>query len=265
MVSKYKYDGALITVVNWEKYNPRTDSKRPSWLRLDNNFLSDFRIFELKPNQKLMWIALLSQISAMNNSKFRISFRFMKNLIQISEAKQNQAIEIFEKLGLIVCETRTNLPATYERTDETNETNETIEQRKKKKEKKETPVALAATTEPIDSEFAFLCRKTWECYCERFLDRHGFAPLRNARVNSQVKQFCKDVGIDAPHVIEFYVKHPDVYYMKNQHPLGLAVSNYHSLYTQWKAGRAVTSSDAKAYEKQDAFKTTLERIERGEI
>ena len=153
MKQKYKYDGALIKILNWEKYNPRSDSKKPSWFRVDNDFLSDFRIFELKTNQKLYWIALLSQISCANNSKFYVSFKFLKSLTGMSEAKQSQAIEIFEKLGLIICEARKDSHAT----NVTNVTNERYAQEKKE----EKPVSVSESFKTLKACYEKLCAELW--------------------------------------------------------------------------------------------------------
>ena len=127
MNAKYKYDGALIEVINWANYNPRNDSKKPSWFRMNNNFLIDSKIFSLKCDQKLLWISILAQVSEQNGKEFSISFEILKFLTQISVARQNQTIELFEQLGLVrivnlrgACESRTESHATDVTTNETN-------------------------------------------------------------------------------------------------------------------------------------------------
>ena len=122
-----------------------------------------------------------------------------------------------------------------------------------------------ATPSPDTSGLQALCRSSWQAYVAAFQKRYGIEPLRNAKVNAQVKKFCQDVGADAPLVLEFYLSHNESFYLANQHAFGFALTNSSQLYTQFKRGRAVTRSDVKAFEKHDALRAQIERIERGEI
>lgn len=49
----------LINILNWEKYNPRTDRTGSSWLRLENNFFEEGKFSELNCQERLFWIYLL--------------------------------------------------------------------------------------------------------------------------------------------------------------------------------------------------------------
>jgi hypothetical protein len=42
-----------IQITNWEKFNPKRDQNSYSWLRLNNDFLDDQRLYDLSPEQKL--------------------------------------------------------------------------------------------------------------------------------------------------------------------------------------------------------------------
>lgn len=109
-------------------------------------------------------------------------------------------------------------------------------------------------------------RRTWESYSDAFKIRWRVDPTRNAKVNACISQFVKRVGAeDAPDVIRFYVDHNDGFYLKNQHPVALAVRDAEGLRTQWLRGKAITSNDVRQFEKQDHFRSQLERIDRGEI
>lgn len=271
MTTKYKYDGAIIKVVNWEKYNPRSDAKKPSWFRLNNNFLSDFVIYSFNLNQKLYWIALLSQISEKNNSNFRLSFTYLKTLTKISAKKQSQAIEIFKKHNLITCEDVRDTHATND-TNDTNERNDTLRISKNKKPKKEKlPAELSASTEPkIDSKSDFDYRRTWDAYKEAYAERWGSEPPWNARQAGQLKHFMNRIPKeDAPHVIRFYLSHNQYYYVASKHPLGALLKDAEKIYTEWKTGVQTTNTVAREADKRSANEQTRQAIhamiDRGEL
>lgn len=125
------FDGCTMRVVNWEKYNPRTDTKRPSWFRLENDLAFNSTLFGASIEQKWLWIVILSLQSKHNGREFKWNSRYIQAITGISLKTQSQAIEMFT-LSQNLCVTRTDLPvelkvtrkdlhATNERTNKTNE------------------------------------------------------------------------------------------------------------------------------------------------
>ena len=102
----------------------------------------------------------------------------------------------------------------------------------------------------------------WSSYAEAYRERYGVDPLRNATVNSQVKALAQRLGKDAPEVVRFYVKHPDSFFAKNTHSIGLCLSRAESLHTQWAKGQAITQTDIRRYEHNADLTALLETMKR---
>jgi hypothetical protein len=45
-----------------------------------------------------------------------------------------------------------------------------------------------------EKELQEACKETWKFYTDAFFNRYGTEPVRNSKVNSQVKQFVKRIG-----------------------------------------------------------------------
>ena len=108
--------------------------------------------------------------------------------------------------------------------------------------------------------------KTWEAYKNAFFERYGHDPVRNTLVNSQIQNFVKRIGIDdSPFVAKFYLTHSKRYYVENRHPVGMLLKDAEALYSQWKTGTKVTSSEAISAEKTDFYKNQLQQVREGLI
>lgn len=136
-----KYDGAKIEVKNWEEYNPRSETKRPSWFRCENDLATSEKLFGLSCEQKWLWLVILSLLSKRNGKAITWSSSYVHAVSGVSPKVQDATIEIFEKIFDLhvtrteACETRTDA---YEirtdscgtralRTNERNERDETNE------------------------------------------------------------------------------------------------------------------------------------------
>lgn len=121
-----KYDGATVEVINWEKYNPRGDSKRPHWFRLENTLATGVGFFGLDCEQKWLWVFILSLVSQANGRPITWNCAYAQQLTGIKPKKQEETLEIFEKLVRLRVTrevTERDSPATYI-TNTTNITNE---------------------------------------------------------------------------------------------------------------------------------------------
>lgn len=120
-MSSIDYDGATIEVINWSEYNPRTDSKRPSWFRFENTMATGAAFFDLDCEQKWLWVVILSLTSQANGAPIVWKSSFVRNNSGVSRGKQFQTLEIFEKFGILRVSRNVTLrdsPATNERTNE---------------------------------------------------------------------------------------------------------------------------------------------------
>jgi len=81
----------LITVANWDKFNPRRDLKSTSWLRLQNTFWTDPTFFKLDNDQKMVWISLLCQASQKMTGSIEVDQDLISAVLKIPEKKSCQS------------------------------------------------------------------------------------------------------------------------------------------------------------------------------
>jgi hypothetical protein len=96
-----------------------------------------------------------------------------------------------------------------------------------------------------DESFQSLCRQIWNDYSSAYFDRYGTQPIRNAKVNSQVRELAKRLGQEAPQVARFFLTVNDQFILKQFHQLGLLVSGAEAIRTQWATGKTMTSAKAR--------------------
>lgn len=105
-----------------------------------------------------------------------------------------------------------------------------------------------------------LAKATWETYRSAFASRWGTDPVRNARVNSQVKQVVAALGVDAPNVAAYFVSHNDRFYVSKRHPVGCLLKDAEGLHVQWATGVKSTSLEAKSAESIDSVYEQVRRV-----
>ncbi len=103
---------------------------------------------------------------------------------------------------------------------------------------------------------------TLEAYAAAMYAMHRFHPLHNAPLRSQACKLVDLVGVnDAPAVAEYFVlNEKEAWVVKARHPFGELVKNAQKYYGNWKTGTKVSASMAKAVERNDANRNTLERL-----
>ena len=107
------------------------------------------------------------------------------------------------------------------------------------------------------------CKQTWESYCIAYKVRYKVDPVRNAKVNAQVKQLCKSLPLDeAPQVAEFYVFHNQEFDVRKGHDFGLLVSDATKLRTEWATGQMMTGTRAKQVDRTSSMLDAAEQVKR---
>jgi hypothetical protein len=107
--------------------------------------------------------------------------------------------------------------------------------------------------------------KVWESYRSAFHIRYGVDPKRNASVNSKISQIAARLGEDAIPIVSFFVEHPDSFYVKSTHAIGLCLKDAESLYIQWRKGKPITSIDLRNYERNQGYAQIIKDIDAGKI
>lgn len=110
------------------------------------------------------------------------------------------------------------------------------------------PAGLPAAPLAVDSEtdLQAACRATWAAYASAYRDRHGVAPVRNAKVNSNVRQIVQRLGHgEAPLVAAWFLTVNERYVVQNMHDLGALLTKCEAYRTQWATGRQMTQASAQ--------------------
>jgi hypothetical protein len=97
LAAQNQYD---ITIVNYDKYKGRTDVTHNSWFRLSNRFLEDPDFFDFMPEEKLVWIYILSIASQKNSAKISINLNHASRICSLKKVSIDSALE---KLCQINC------------------------------------------------------------------------------------------------------------------------------------------------------------------
>lgn len=85
-----------------------------------------------------------------------------------------------------------------------------------------------------ETELQVSCKETWASYSAAYQIRYGVLPVRNQKINSQVKQFCQRISADeAPLVASFYVSHNLPFYGQKAHAIGQMLADAEKLRMEW--------------------------------
>lgn len=100
--------------------------------------------------------------------------------------------------------------------------------------------------DPKETELQMKCREAWTDYKNAYFTRYGIAPVRNAKVNAQVKQLVQRLGVESGPVAEFYVLNVnDSFVVRKTHDLGTLLASAESYRTQWATGHSMTQARAQ--------------------
>ncbi len=121
----------------------------------------------------------------------------------------------------------------------------------------------APPTEPSETDLQAACKATWHAYAIAYRERHRVAPVRNAKVNSNVRQIVKRLGMDeAPAVAAWFVNVNERYVVQGMHDLGLLLARCEAYRTQWATGLQMTATGAQQLDKaQSNFNAAGQAIE----
>lgn len=87
------------------------------------------------------------------------------------------------------------------------------------------------------------CRNVWAAYRAAYEARWGVQPVRNAKVNSQVKQLVAALGGEAPAVAAFFVGLDDKFLVDSCHEFGLLLAKAGAYRTKWATAGSAPSTD----------------------
>lgn len=130
-----------ITILGWDKFNPRKDVKNPSWFRLEHSMFENPEFYDFTHSELLVWVYLLSNASKKNSPTFLLSRAHAKVVGRFKEADIDSAIEKLEAIQCVhVDVTDTSRTRNADVTDAF-ATNETRRDERDITERDETPVS----------------------------------------------------------------------------------------------------------------------------
>lgn len=120
------------------------------------------------------------------------------------------------------------------------------------------PQAPEYTTRQRQTPLQKASSLTWQTYAEAYQARYGAAPVRNARINAQIRQFVQRLGAEAaPPVASFYLRHNAPAYVRGAHTVGLMLADAEKLHTEWAIGRPLPQPIGTEAARQIAAGTRL--------
>lgn len=90
-----------VTIRDWSKYNPRTDRVNFSWLRFENNYFSNPRIFSLRSEVQRLHIFCLCEASKKNIGVFELNTAYAASILKIPEETILSGMEEMRELELL--------------------------------------------------------------------------------------------------------------------------------------------------------------------
>ncbi|PIQ27118.1 hypothetical protein COW64_08435 [bacterium (Candidatus Blackallbacteria) CG18_big_fil_WC_8_21_14_2_50_49_26] len=104
-------------------------------------------------------------------------------------------------------------------------------------------------------------QEVWEAYSTAYNIRYGVEPIRNAKVNAQIKSLVTRVGRNlAVQIAKMYCEHNDQFYVLKLHPVGLMLADAEKLATEFRTGKKMTPLEARGLQRRDSFRQQVERI-----
>lgn len=117
---------------------------------------------------------------------------------------------------------------------------------------------LADKSAPSETEIQLACRETWQSYSTAYFNRYGTEPVRNAKVNGQVKSFVQRIGFsESPLVASYYVQSNNSYYVGRGHVIDSLLNDCEKLRTEWATNTTMTATRAKQIDKHDANRSAV--------
>jgi hypothetical protein len=112
----------------------------------------------------------------------------------------------------------------------------------------------------LEPEIATPEQLTWAAYRDAYRTRYKTDPVRNAKINGQVKQLVKRLGKEAPEVAAFFLTHSARFYVEKCHAFGNLLADAEKLRTEWATGRKITSNQAQQADRSQSSADQVERL-----
>ena len=103
-----------IEILNWEKYNPRTDSKNHSWFRFENGLIESPQFYKWPGDHLKVFIYILSHASRKKSRFLTVDPEHPASAIKVGERSVRETLHKLSILGvirIIALPCKSNFPA----------------------------------------------------------------------------------------------------------------------------------------------------------
>jgi hypothetical protein len=92
----------VIEILNWKRFNPRGDVKRPSWFRLEHDMISSSQFYDLTDAEFRAWIYLMSERNKRRESVFEVNLDHAERVCRVKSAAIFSALEKLERMQIVL-------------------------------------------------------------------------------------------------------------------------------------------------------------------
>lgn len=97
-----KEEWVEVEVLNWSKYNPRGDVKKPSWFRVDYGMLDDPDFYSFTHEEFKAWLYVLAQACRKNTGTIRVNYDHAERVSRLSRKGVDGALKKLESLSIVL-------------------------------------------------------------------------------------------------------------------------------------------------------------------
>jgi hypothetical protein len=233
-----------IKILNWEKYNPKRAQNSYSWLRLNNDFFTDQKIFMFSLEQKAILIFLLSFASKENKAYFEIEPLYAAKILGIEVKKFLEALKIFKEKQIVEYSLHDTTPD-YTKLHQTTPTRRDETRRDETDETGAKNCNIAKRNKKEVSTGSMV----WFAYAKAYAHKYKTEPVRNSKTNSICKRLVALVGLEKACLLsEHYLTINDQWYLKKGHSIELLINDYQKILTSYETGINITNGKARDIE-----------------
>lgn len=246
-----------VKVNNWEKHQERPGRTNFTWFKFSNRFFEDPKTFNWDAATKVLFVFLMCQASKTGGAEFEVNLNYLRSLLNVTIEELDSSFTILDNDAVIV--------ATYCRQNvDIKPHNAPLEERRVDKKRREEKREEGSNNTSPDGSDRILKESTWMAYAESYQERWKQVPVRNAKINSQIKQLVQRLGSEAPEVTRFFLTLNDGFYLRTLHPLGALLKDCETIRTRLKAGIQITERN-RVQQISDSNMALLEKVKRGEL
>jgi len=236
-----------IVPKNWADFQHYKD-RAPPWIKLHKSLLDNFEFHSLQLASRaiapMLWLlASEEKDGVIDKTAEQLAFRLRCTVTEVSAAVN----DLIDKGFFLSLDEPASKPLAKRKQLAAPEAETETYKPEKEVETEQEGEVLAPPSDANPLNTA-----TWKAYKAAYLQRYGVEPVRNATVNSQIKQFVTRLGGESPDVAAFYVRSNTAFYVRAKHSTGPMVKDAEGLRTEWATGRTVTNTEAQQADKTAA-------------